>query len=108
MNNEIQAILNQVGLRRSALSEFITALLPILQRKIDHIMPDLLKNGALLSHFMHENLVFDTTLRDEYLYIPFGKERWEGLIQHSLKSPRNFATWRDTEKDCTTLSRKTF
>ena len=100
MNNEIQSILNEIGLRRSALAEFITALLPILQRKIDYIMPDILKNGSLLSHFMHENLVFDTRLREEYLYIPSGKEKWDGLIQHSLKSQRVFATWRDTEKDC--------
>src|SRR5436190_12472108 len=100
MNNEIQSILNEIGLRRSALAEFITALLPILQRKIDHIMPDLLKNGALLSHFMHENLVFDSHLREENLYFPSGKEKLDGLIQHSLKSPRVFATWRDTKKDC--------
>lgn len=103
MNNEIQPILNEIGLKRSALAEFITALLPTLQRKIDHIMPDLLKNGSLLSHFMHENLGFDSTLRETYLYIPYGKEKWDGLIQYSLKSPRIFATWRDTEKDCTTL-----
>ena len=100
MNTEIQAILNEVGLRRSALAEFITALLPILQRKIDHGMSDLLKNGSLLSHFMRENLVFDTTLRKEYLYIPFGKDKWEGLIQHSLKSTQIFNTWRDVEIGC--------
>ena len=100
MNNEIQLILNEIGLRCSALAEFITALLPILQHKIDYIMPDLLKNPSLLSHFMHENLVFDTTLREEYLYVPAGKEKWDGLIQHSLKSPRVFATWRDAEKNC--------
>src|SRR5271154_6214266 len=88
------------AMRCSALAEFITALFPILQHKIDYIMPDLLKNPSLLSHFMHENLVFDTTLREEYLYIPAGKEKWDGLIQYSLKSPRVFATWRDTEKNC--------
>jgi RAD50-interacting protein 1 len=101
MNTEIQSILNEIGLRRSALSEFITALLPILQRKIDHVVPDLLKNAPLLSHFMHENLVFDVTLRERYLYLPAGKDKWNGLIQHSLKSARVFATWRDVEKDCT-------
>jgi RAD50-interacting protein 1 len=100
MNNEIQTILNEIGLRCSALAEFITALLPILQHKIDFIMPDLLKNSSLLVHFMRENLVFDTTLREEYLYIPAAKEKWDGLIQHSLKSQRVFATWRDAEKNC--------
>ena len=100
MNNDIQSILNELGLKCAALAEFITALLPILQRKIDNIMPDLLKNPSLLSHFMHENLAFDTNIREEYLYIPAGKEKWDGLIQHSLKSPRVFATWRDTEKNC--------
>ena len=100
MNNEIQSILNEIGLRCSALAEFITALLPILQRKIDYIMPDLLKNPSLLSHFMGENLAFDAILRNEYLYIPAGEEKWDGLMQHSLKSPRVFAAWRDAEKSC--------
>lgn len=107
MNNEIQLILNEIGLGRSALAEFITALLPILQRKIDHIMPDLLNSGSSLSHFMRENLVFDSTLREQYLYIPSGKDKWDGLIQHSLKSQRVFATWRDTEKNCISLLRTT-
>ena len=101
MNDEIQPILNEIGLKRSALTEFITALLPILHRKVGHLIPDILKNGSLLSHFMHENLVFDTTLREEYLYVPFGESSWEGSIQHSLKAPRIFKTWLDTEKDCT-------
>jgi len=99
MNNEVQFILNDIGLRRSALGEFITALLPMLNRKVDFILPELLKSPSLLSHFMHENLVFDTALRQEYLYIPFGKEKWEGTIQHALKSQRVFKTWRDVEKD---------
>jgi hypothetical protein len=103
MNQDVQMILNELGLRRSALAEFITALLPILHRKIDSIMPDLLKDASSLSHFMHENMVFDTSLRENYLYIPFGKEVWEGSIQHSLKSPRVFKTWRDVEKDCMPL-----
>jgi len=100
MDNQVQSISNSVGLRCNALTEFISALLPILQHKIDYIMPDLLKNASLLSHFVHENLLFDTTLREEYLYIPAGKDKWDGLTQHSLKSPRVFATWRDTEKNC--------
>jgi RAD50-interacting protein 1 len=95
----VQSILNDIGIRRNALYEFITALLPILRRKIDHILPQLLKNPPLFSHLMHENLVFDTTLRDEYLYLPFGQEKWEGTIQQSLKSQRVFSTWRDIEKD---------
>lgn len=100
MNTEIESILNEIGLRRRALSEFITAMLPILERKIDRIIPDLLKNAQLLSHFMHETLVFDSALREQYLYIPSGSEKWIGLIQHALKSPRVFATWLDIEKDC--------
>jgi len=100
MNTEIQSILNEIGLRHSALAEFITALLPILQRKIDRIIPDLLYNAQLLSHFMHENLVFDSTLRERYMYLPSGKDKWAGLIQHSLSSHRVFVTWLDVEKDC--------
>ena len=63
-------------------------------------MPDLLKNGSLLSHFVHENLIFDTIIKEQYLYVPSGKDKWDGLIQYSLKSQRTFATWRDTEKNC--------
>jgi len=48
---------------------------------------------------MHENLVFDTTLREEYLYLPHGQGEWEGSIQHALKSQRVFKTWRDVEKN---------
>jgi RAD50-interacting protein 1 len=102
MNNEIQSILNEIGLRRSTLAEFITALLPIITRKVDHIMPDLVQNGSLLSHFMHENLVFDAEIQERYLYLPFGQDKWEGSVQHALKFPRAFATWRDVEKDCIT------
>ena len=105
MNVEVQGILNEIGLRRSALAEFISALLPILQRKIDYILPDLIKNGSLLSHFIHENLAFDVTLRDEYLYLPFGQDKWDGLVQHALSTPRVLATWRDTEKDCIFLEK---
>ena len=104
MSTEIQSILNEIGLRQSALSEFITALLPILQRKIDRVIPDVINNARLLSHFMHENLVFDSTLRERYLFLPAGKEKWDGLIQHSLSSPRVFITWLDVEKDCKDLS----
>jgi hypothetical protein len=49
---------------------------------------------------MHENMVFDSELKDTYLYTPFGQDTWEGSIQHALKSPRIFQTWRDVEKDC--------
>jgi RAD50-interacting protein 1 len=100
MNTEVQTIMNEIGLRRTAMTEFITALLPIITRKMDHILPELITSGPLLSHYMHENLVFDTTLQDDYLYIPFNQESWRGSIQHALKSPRIFNTWRDVERDC--------
>jgi RAD50-interacting protein 1 len=101
MGHEIQTIHNQLGLQQSALTEFITVLLPILQRKFDHILPDLRKNGSLLSHFMHESLSFDSVIREKYLYIPTGSDKWEGITQYFLRSPATFKTWRDAEKDCT-------
>ena len=99
MNNEIQSILNEIGLKRAALSEFITALLSILQRKIDKTLPALLNNNLLFSHFMHQSLAFDLTLREEYLYVPFGFDQWDGLIQHVLKSTQTLQKWIDIEKD---------
>ena len=48
---------------------------------------------------MHENLVFDAALREDYLYLPHGQEKWEGTIQQALKSQRVFKTWKDVEKD---------
>jgi hypothetical protein len=101
MSHDIQTIHNQLGLQQSALTEFITVLLPILQRKFDHILPDLRKNGFLLSHFMHESLSFDSVIREKYLYIPTGNDKWEGLTQYFLRSPTTFKTWRNAEKDCT-------
>ena len=106
LNNEVQSILNEIGLRRTVMTEFITALLPIITRKMDHIIPELLNFPSMLSHYMHENLIFDSTLREQYLYIPFNQDKWDGSIQHVLKSPRVFKTWRDVEKDCTSHIQK--
>ena len=105
MTNQVQLVLNEIGLRRSALNEFITALLPTLQQKIDHILPELIKNDRLLSHFVHENLAFDSALRKQYLYLPYGDKQWDGLVQHSLKSQRVFALWKNAEKECMSFRR---
>jgi RAD50-interacting protein 1 len=100
MRTEVQTILNDLGIERNALTEFITALLPILQRKIEYISPELLQNGSLLSHFVYESLSFDKAIYDKYFYVPTGRDRWDGITQHFLESPRNFKTWRDVEKNC--------
>jgi RAD50-interacting protein 1 len=100
MENDMQSILNETGFKRIAMVEFIAALHPILERKIDHILPELLGNGYLLSHFVHEALSFDRKLREEYLFVPHGRDHWEGIAQYALRSSSAFKAWQKTEKDC--------
>lgn len=100
MQNDLQSILNETGFNRIAITEFIAALHPILERKINHILPELLGNSSLLSHFVHEALSFDRKVREEYLFVPYGRDSWEGITAYALRSASTFNAWQKAEKDC--------
>ena len=53
-----------------SISAFITALLPLLKEKCLSLLPQLVHEPQLLSHFVHELMSFDTTLRETWLYRP--------------------------------------
>lgn len=86
---------------RDAVSEFITALLPIVRRKTKHLLPQILDQAQLLSHFIHEMIKFDAELREEFFYAPFGCEGpWKGMTHEVLVVENGFAGWLKVEKEC--------
>ena len=80
---------------------FITALLPMLRRKIFNYLPQIAMQPQLLSHFIHELIEFDSVLRDEWGYDPHdGARNWEGLTWEVLVGKDWFGRWLEVEKNC--------
>lgn len=85
-----------------ATSAFITSLLPMLRKKTFASLPRIAGQPQLLSHFIHELISFDTTLRDEWAYSPAkGDGEWKGLTWEVLVAKDWFGRWLQVEKDCT-------
>ncbi|KAH0614521.1 uncharacterized protein H6S33_000157 [Morchella sextelata] len=84
---------------RDAVNEFITALLPVLRRKIHNLLPQILDQAQLLSHFIHEMIKFDAVLRDEFSYVPYGENGWKGVTHEVLTVENGFAGWIKVEKE---------
>ena len=88
---------------RDAVLEFITAVLPMLRRRIRNLLPQIVNHAQLLSHFIHEMIKFDIVLRDEYLYAPYGTHAdaiWKGITHEVLVKDDWFLQWLKVEKDC--------
>ncbi len=84
-----------------AVSAFITALLPMLRRKIFNLLPKIAHQPQLLSHFVHELITFDTALRDQWGYKPIPQQKlWKGLTWEVLVEKNWFGRWLQVEKDC--------
>lgn len=87
--------------QRDAINEFITALLPELRRKIHNLLPDIMDQAQLLSHFIHEMITFDATLREDFAYMPYGYEGpWKGMTHEVLVVENGFTGWLKVEKEC--------
>ncbi|CUS14102.1 unnamed protein product [Tuber aestivum] len=88
--------------QRDAVNEFITALLPVLRRKIHHLLPQILDQAQLLSHFIHEMIKFDTELREVFGYMPYGctDGEWKGVTHEVLVVEGGFVGWIKVEKEC--------
>ncbi|KZF24559.1 RINT-1 family protein [Xylona heveae TC161] len=83
-----------------ATSAFITSILPILRSKIHTFLPQIARQPQLLSHFMHELMSFDASLRDEWGYdAGAGAEGWKGLTWEVLVQEDWFGRWLQVEKD---------
>lgn len=81
-------------------SALITAILPMLRRKIFTLLPQISKQPQLLSHLMHELMSFDVSLRDDWGYDGgFGADGWKGLTWEVLVKRDWFGTWLKVEKD---------
>ncbi|KAL8708042.1 MAG: hypothetical protein Q9220_007038 [cf. Caloplaca sp. 1 TL-2023] len=81
-------------------SALITALLPMLRRKIFGVIAQIAKQPQLLSHFVHELMGFDTSLRDEWGYDGgCGIDGWNGLTWEVLVKRDWFGRWLEVEKD---------
>ncbi|KAL8831652.1 MAG: hypothetical protein Q9170_005206 [Blastenia crenularia] len=81
-------------------SALITALLPMLRRKIFSTMPQIAKQPQLLSHFIHELMSFDISLREEWGYDGgCGIDGWKGLTWEVLVKAKWFKRWLEVEKN---------
>ncbi len=79
----------------------ITAVLPMLRRKVFNLLPQIAGQPQLLSHFIHEIISFDAVLRDQWDYNPGGGTAgWKGITWEVLVEKNWFATWIQVEKDC--------
>ena len=84
-----------------AVSAFITALLPMLRRKIFALLSQIEGQPQLLSHLIHELISFDTVLRDQWQYtVGHGNARWRGLVWEVLVEKSWFPKWLQVERDC--------
>lgn len=81
-------------------SAFITALLPMLRRKLASVADQVASQPPLLSHLVHEVMAFDTTLRDSYAYAPSSPStEWRGLAYFLLDAHGYFQQWLNVERD---------
>jgi hypothetical protein len=84
-----------------AMSAFITALLPVLRKKIDSLLPKVANEPQLLSHLIHETMSFDSAIRDTWGYDGgYGLSGWNGLSWEFLVQGNWFDQWLRVEKEC--------
>jgi hypothetical protein len=104
LNDIVQPVLsessNPLINTRDAITEFITSLLAIVRRKTKHLLPQIVDQAQLLSHFIHEMIKFDAELREEFYYTPFGCDGpWKGMTHEVLVVENGFEDWLKVEKE---------
>jgi RAD50-interacting protein 1 len=84
-----------------ATSAFITALLPLVIGKSLSILPKIASHSQLLSHFMHEVMSFDESLRESWNYSPSPGifVDWKGVTWELLDKHGYFQQWLKVEKE---------
>lgn len=83
-----------------AISAFITALLPMVQRKILSFASQVTSQPHLLSHLVHQVLDFDKMIEENYAYTPNSPSTpWRGLAYFLLDTSGYFQRWLDVERD---------
>ncbi|KAI9785874.1 MAG: hypothetical protein M1816_008201 [Peltula sp. TS41687] len=92
--------INASSIYTNSTTVFITALLPMLRRKIFSYLPQIAMQPQLLSHFIHELIELDAVLRDEWAYDPHdGAGNWKGLTWEVLVGKDWFGRWLEVEKN---------
>jgi len=89
------------ALYTDATSSFVTSLLPMVSTKCLSLLPQISTQPQLLSHFVHELMSFDNTLRDNWGYTPTPGpfSEWKGLTWSMLTTHGYFNPWLNAEKD---------
>lgn len=83
-----------------ATTAFITALLPMLKRKVSNFASQVSNQPQLLSHLVHELMSFDTTIQESFGYTPASPSSpWRGLAYFLLDSCEYFEQWLGVERD---------
>lgn len=73
----------------------------MLRKKIKELMPRYGERPELLSHFVHELLQFDLSLRDEWGYDGGNSiNGWMGLTWEVLEKLGYFGKWLEVERKC--------
>ncbi|KAL9043552.1 MAG: hypothetical protein Q9214_003265, partial [Letrouitia sp. 1 TL-2023] len=80
-------------------SAFVTAILPMLRQKISALVPQISNQPHLLSHFVHELMTFDVSLKEQWDYDGgMGTDGWNGLTTEVLVKHGWFGRWLEVEK----------
>lgn len=83
-----------------AICAFITALLPMVQRKTDSFASQVTSQPNLLSHLVHQVIDFDKLIEENYAYTPESPSApWRGLAFTFLDTSGYFQRWLDVERD---------
>ena len=84
-----------------AVSSFITALLPMIEKKALQLAKEVRSNAPLFSHLVHELMSFDECLRDTWAYTPSSNplNEWKGLTWSILTIHGYFNAWLEVEKN---------
>ena len=83
-----------------AITAFITALLPMLKRRLYGFASQLSNQPSLLSHLVQEVISFDTMLSESYSYTPSSPSvAWRGLSFFLLDTCEYFQPWLSVERD---------
>jgi len=73
----------------------------MVRHKVFTLLPQIASQPQLLSHFLHELISFDTSLRDEWAFDGgCGVDGWKGVAWEVLVKKDWFGRWLQVEKDC--------
>lgn len=88
---------------RNGVYEFISAIIPSVQRKMFGLFEELLESPKLLSHLVYETVLFDNALKEKYFYLPHNQKIWKGVAGSILGNKDWFQRWLSVESESALL-----